>query len=138
MRVRPVLQLESEMPFAHETRRVAVLLEERGKRCPVRGEDEPGVGWRGAEGPLDAPALLILSGDEPRACWRAIGAVCIRVGETHALACEPVEVRRMRVFHSVAADVAVPHVVHEDENDVRLVGRRRCADLSASVERRRD
>ncbi len=72
-----------------------------------------------AEGELDAGALLPAPGHETDAGGGADGGVGVEVGELHALGGEAVYVRGADVFGAGAAEVAVAHVIHEDEDDVR-------------------
>ena len=44
----------------------------------------------------------------------------MRVGEPHAVAGEPVNVRRLYLRRTVASDIAVAKIIREDDNDVRL------------------
>ncbi len=83
-----------------------------------------------------AHALLIAAGHERGPRGRALGAVGIALGESHAFGGEPVEGRRFHVAAAVAAEVAIAQVVGEDQDDVGPTRQCGGAILSLSGQRR--
>ena len=77
----------------------------------------------GKENGPHAEALVVATGEKGGAGAGTDGAADIEVVETHAFLRHPVEVRRLGDGRAVEADVAIPHVVDEDEDDVGLLRR---------------
>src|SRR5688500_1181786 len=69
-------------------------------------------------------ALLVLTANQSGPGGRAAGSIRICVSEAYSLACQAVEVRSSRIFHSVTAQVSVTQIVHEDEDDIWFSGSR--------------
>ena len=114
---------ESEVPFADQSRRIAVVLQQGGQRCSRHGKSDCGIGERVGERALDAEPLRVPATDQRRARGAADLTIGVGVGQPNALAREPIAVRRPDIGCAIAGEVSVAHVVHHDENDVRLRNR---------------
>ena len=64
----------------------------------------------------------VFAGENAGPRRRADRASGIGIGESHSIRGEPVDVRRVVVFATVAADIAATEIVHEDDDDVRRRG----------------
>jgi len=118
---RAVVRQIAEMPFAHQARAVARLLEQRRQGRMARRQ--PDTLRRRRVDRLfqaDRQAHLIAPGDQPGARRRAVGGIGIALREPQPLERQAVDVRRRVVALAVAAHVGIAEVVGEDEDDVRL------------------
>ena len=106
----------AEVPLAEDRRRVSALFDKVGDRLLARAESDPGVGAQRSD---DTDTLGIASCHEggPRRAANRLGGV--EIGESHTVGGEAVDVRRFDVFRSVTAEVSIPLVIGEDEDDVR-------------------
>ena len=131
---RQELDRPAEVPLAHHAGRVALLLHHLRERqlALVEAELEPRL-----HRPLDADAIGITTGQERRARRRADRLRDVEIREAHALAREPVEVRRRETLRPIDADIGVTEVIGQDEDDVRRPFRRggRAGRLAAIVAR---
>ena len=123
----------AQVPLAEDAGDVALLLEHLGQGQPVRGDGERAAGAEHAAGHAVAPAVA--PGHDAVAAGRTDRCRGVGVGEAHALAGQPVAVRR-RVRAAVAGQVAVPQVVGQDDDDVRPFGRGRAGNRCRARERR--
>src|SRR4051812_36004994 len=69
--------------------------------------------------PLDGETLLIAARDHSRTRRTLFGRVGVEVRHLHALLRETIDVGRIQIGRAVCAEVAVPHVIGDDEDDVR-------------------
>ena len=115
------LRLVAQVPLADEPGAVAVVLQQL-RQCAACGA-QPLVGRPtcGTKRILDPVSLLIAAADEHGARRRTIRRG-VEVGQPRAGLGEAVDARRLDVRGAVAADVAVAHVVSDDENHVRTRG----------------
>ena len=109
----------AEMPFADHAGSVAGFFESVGEG---RFRQRQAVLARGVE--LMAETRLVAAGQEGGAGRRAVGAGDVAVGEPDAGGGERIEVRGWDVFAAMEPDVGVPHVVPDDDQDIRPVGGR--------------
>src|SRR5439155_15054795 len=112
--------LLAETPLADECGRVPGVLQDLGDRPVLRPE-----GYVPSLRPAAVPADPAVPGVQPghegaprRGADRAAG---VALGKADALARQPVDVWRLDLRLPVAAEVAVPEVVGQDEDDVRFV-----------------
>ena len=115
-----VVPIPAQMPFADARRAVAPLLKNFGQG------DLGGVEGRRAEGIHDAVKLAPVKppGQERVAARGADARGTVRVGETHALAREAVEIWGGYLRPGILnTEVAVAHVVGVEDNDVGAFGR---------------
>ena len=133
VRVGLELRAIAEMPLAHQGRRVSGVLQELRQRL-AGGWQSASAGGRRGQRRLEARALIVAPGHQHRAGRRARRRG-VEVGEPDAVGRQPVDVRRPDVGSAVTSVVAVPDIVHDDEDDVRLLlscvvlsCRRRCPD----------
>ena len=70
-----------------------------------------------------AVASRVLPGEQGRACRRALRHH-IRVRESHALARQPVQIRRWQFLRTITSQRGPALVIREDEEDVRARLRR--------------
>ena len=112
----------SQVPLAEGSRCVASGLEYLCNRYGFQGQTVVACRFAG-NGAVEfgSEPLLVLAGQHRRACWRAHGAVAMKIGESQALACQAVDVRREVGLAAIAAEVAVAKVVGKDKDDVRAV-----------------
>ena len=68
----------------------------------------------------DTRLMLVKPGEKRRSGGAAASRV-VELCETQAIARQPIKVRRFGL-RAVAADVAEPHVVDHDDDDIRFVG----------------
>ena len=104
----------AQMPFADGRRTIALRFEQRGYVHPVRLEVVV------VALPVQPPRIT--SREQSIARRRTDRRGRMRVGEPHAVAGEPVKVRRLDLRRTVASDVAVAKIIREDDDDVRLAG----------------
>ena len=112
---REKLGLVTEVPFADAHRSVALLLEQAGDSVllgaePGRAGREDDVGH--------GDALGITAGHYLRPRRRTDGRG-VEAGEFHSLRGHPVKVRSTVHFRAERSDIAVTHIVNEDDDEVR-------------------
>src|SRR3954454_10527614 len=66
-------------------------------------------------------ALLISSGDKSRTRRRTRGSVCVEVRQPDSIPGQAIDLRGLDVRRSVAAKVAISHIICDDEHDVRAL-----------------
>ena len=117
------LGLEAKMPFADEGGRIPLVLQELRQRTSGRREaDIEASGRRGGvclERTLEPQALLVAARDQRRPRGRAHRRVRVELCQPDAFAREPIEIGCLDVRRAVAAQIAIPEVVGDDEHDVR-------------------
>lgn len=67
---------------------------------------------------LDAGSLLIATSEQAGTCGRADAARGMKVGEPHAVGCQPVDLRRLEIAIPKATDPRVTHVIYHDDDEV--------------------
>ena len=104
---------KAQVPFADHGSAVALLTQDAGKGEPSAGNDRT------------APPVQLVApggkapGQEGIARWHTGGAAGMRVGEDHSTGRHPVEVRGGDpAGWVVGLEVAVAHVIGENENDI--------------------
>ena len=109
------LRMMAEVPLAENRSRVTAVFED------LREEFFLGVktgGARVVEGATHADAVGVATRHECGARGGADGLGHVETGEARALSGEAIDVRRLDILGSVAAEVAVAEVIGEDENNV--------------------
>ena len=121
--VRAELGFPSQVPLADEGRVVSVALQQRGHRRVIGRQAVVDVSaiCNRLEQP-DLEPLRVSARDERASRRRAHGRRRIRAHELDALRGQPVEDRRLVVGPPVAAQVAVPEIVGQDEEHVGTLG----------------
>lgn len=117
--VRSELGLPAEVPLSHESSRIALRFEQRGQRRSQRGQAAVPIRRGNGEHPFEPRALRVVPADQGGTGGRADRAIGVGVGQADAFAGEAVDVGCADIRRAVAADVAVPQIVHHDEDDVR-------------------
>ena len=115
--LRNLRRLRAQVPFADHAGDVAGFFQVVGQRgfCERKSVNAARV-------ILMAKARLLAAGEQACAGRRAVGAGDVAVSEAHARSGEGVEVRGGDVFAAVEADVGIPHVIADDDEDVRPFG----------------
>ncbi len=117
------LRLETQVPLADETRRIAGVLQELRQRAPRRRKADVEARRRrrriGLDRTLEPHPLLVAARHEPSPRRRTHRRVGVEVGQPDPFAREPVEVRGLDIRRAVAAKIAIPEIVGHDEHDVR-------------------
>src|SRR4051794_1219866 len=112
------------MPLAEMPRGVAGLLKCPCNRGGLRVKPVAFVQLplllAGIEIGIDVLSRGKLSGEDSHSGWRADGGGVVRLGETHALGCEAIDVRRLNLS-AVAAQIGEAHVVDKDLHDIGAV-----------------
>ena len=123
---------QAEVPLAHNPGCIAGSLKHAAQRRPTWLDDEGRVAGQhtGAGFPP-----CILTGEQRVTGGCAGGRRRVSVREPDALACQPVDVRRLQARRAVGGDVAVAQIVGVDEHDVRRVLRRRIGSGECEQER---
>jgi hypothetical protein len=126
---RAVFRQRSQMPFAHQHRRVTRPPKLRGQRRQPRWEPHHHSVVASGQGffEADGQAVLIAARDDGRARGRAYGRVGIGLQEAHAARRDPVDVRRLVLPAAVAGGVGVTEIVGENEHDVGIARLRAAA-----------
>lgn len=113
---------ESEMPFANTRGRVTSLPSDIGDRGSL------GVHHKRRAQEYWAPEILVASRVATReqgvTRWRTNGRRRMRVGKPSALARESVDVRSPNLGGAITTEVAITHIVGENNHDIRRVGLR--------------
>ena len=113
------------MPFAENSRGIALRLQRLGKRKRVERQ-APALAGAAAEGALELPAeaVLVQSGEQRGAGRRAHRPVAVVIREAHPLGREPVDIRRAIARAAIATQIAVAEVVRENDDEVGTRARR--------------
>ncbi len=117
---RPELRRRAQVPLADQPRLVAGLLEQRGQGG-MFGRQAHGAQAQGLFQP-HRQTVLVAAGDQPRAGGRADRGIGIGLHEPEPLLGQAIDVGGLVVGPAVAADVGVPQVVGQQEDDVRRPG----------------
>ncbi len=115
--------LPAEMPFADSAGVIAELASEAGNGHALR-RDERGTPEIDDAG-LQRAAPVIAAGEQGVARGRAHAGGGMRIGKTHALCGEAIDVRRVDFATRgiVATDIAVAEVIGKDHDDIGFVRR---------------
>src|SRR5262245_4985580 len=128
-RVEPVLHWEvfgevAQVPFADAGGGIPAQLEDVGE-CDLRGRQSAGgvreedpAGIRAHAGADRQPA-----GEKGRPARGADGRGRVEAGELEPLGGHPVQVRGANGRVAITAEVSIPQIVGEDDDEVRLLGR---------------
>ena len=105
------------VPLADQARRIAAALEHIAHRNLVQGDPvrAPHVLWRRTPGPVGVP-----SGQKRCPRRRADRRSGIVLRETKAISRQPVQIRRFDATFAEQTEIAVAHVVSDDQDNVRL------------------
>ena len=121
---RVVVRVVAEVPFAHDSRGVALVFQHFRKRVLDRLQSVA-LGFAfgvGEDHNRDAGPLLIAAGKQRRPRWAAYRAIRMEVGEFESLSSEAINRRHIDPA-AISAQVAVPEIVSHDDDEVgRLLG----------------
>ena len=129
-------RLVTQVRLAEPARRIAGRLEpvgdrgflERQAERRVRGSRRPGV-------ELVPESRLVASGHEAGPRRAAVRPADVAAGEPHAAGGDAVDVRRGNLWReALAAQFAVAEIVGQDDEDVRLRGRRGESDVAKDAQ----
>ena len=114
-------RIESFVPFADESRRIARVMQIIGERALIQGQAELGF-VAGVRIELVTETRLITAGQEAGTRGTAIGGRNIAVGTADAGGGQGVDIWRRHQLAAVDADVGVPQIIRNDNQDVWFVG----------------
>src|SRR5688572_3564312 len=114
--LRMKLRARAEVPLAEARRRVAAFFEHL-RQQPFIGMQSIAAGV--VESALQADAVRITAREQRCARRRADRLRNIEAGEARPFRRHPVEMRRLEPARALAAHVRIPHVIRDDENDIR-------------------
>ncbi len=120
-RLRMVGRIESFVPFADQSGRIARIVQMIGKRALIERQAELGF-VAGVRIELVAETGLIASGQEAGSRGAAIGGRDIAVGAADAGGGQGVDIGRRHQLAAVDADVGVAQVIRDDNQNVRFAG----------------
>ena len=118
MGARPGSHRCSEMPLPDETRGISVVLQQLRERCARDLQRR----YRPSDNAVDEVTLLISPIDQTRPRRTAQHAVRVKVGEFNSIASKAVDVGRLDVGSTIAAQIAISHVIAHDQHDVGTSG----------------
>ena len=103
------------MPFAEDGSGVAALFDELGKGHLVVADADFGAR---AERAVDAEAIWVAAGEQAATRRGANGLGDVEIAEDAALRGEPIQIGCDEAFRAENANIRVPLVVGEDDDDV--------------------
>jgi hypothetical protein len=124
--VRPAVGFVAEMPFAKDAGCVPGTLKDLRDRGHLEGKP------LAFEDRVGDPVLELVPPGQERGPGRRTRRTDVEVGEPHSLRVKLVEVRRHEDRVAVGRDIAVPLVVGQHEDDVRLLAGERLSGLCAA------
>lgn len=104
------------MPFPDESGAVTGILEEMSQRG--LGGCKSFVKVVVGDHPLQTYSLLVPACHEGDACWRTDRCCRVAVRQPDALSGQSIDVRGSGIAGAIAARIAIPEIVHEEDDNV--------------------